>query len=126
MKKFLIVFSLITLALLTSCTRKVRWVEMNIGDIFKASYQYFNSREVEFIKLDSGETLYLSYNVVVEEGSLTLQWESPDEYLIWEETFNKNEQGTFEFTSETNGRHCLIIIGDETQGEFDLSWEIAE
>jgi len=126
MKRFLIVFSLITLALLTSCTRKVKWVEMNIGDTFKASYQYFNGREVEFIKLDSGETFILSYDVVVEDGSLTLEWENPDEDLIWKETFLENDQGTFEFTSETDGRYRLIVVGDETRGEFNFSWEIAD
>lgn len=91
-----------------------------------ASYPLFNGREVDFIKLESGETLHLSYDRIVEAGSLTLPWESPDEDLIWEETFTEGKQGTFDFTSEMEGRCRIIVIGDETRGELDLAWEIIE
>ncbi len=127
MKKIILFISLITIALLTSCTtRKIGWVETNFGSTFKASYQFFDGRATDTIKLNEGETLSLSYDLRVEDGALTLQLENPDGDILWEETFQENDKATVDFISEADGRVRLMVFGEETQGEFNFTWEIID
>lgn len=127
MKKGLIICFVIASVLLTSCSKtQTGWVATNIGENFQASYQRFDGREVETFQLDSGETFSLTFDIVVDEGSLTLTMIDPEDNQVWEETFSEDAQNSFEFTPETDGRYRLHIIGDETQGSFDLNWNITE
>ena len=73
MKKKWLGFALLMLVLLSGCSRKLSWVSTNYGNQFNASYQLFDGKQVDFIKVKAGERLTLDYEVVVNEGALTLQ-----------------------------------------------------
>ena len=127
MKKYSIILLLLPLLFLSSCSRtQIAWVEMNFGNDFEASYQLFDGEERERIQVDAGDTFSLSYDVTVDDGALTLQIEDPDGNTVWEETFLDDDEGVYEFTSDSSGRINLIVVGDNTEGSFDLSWEISE
>jgi len=127
MKKYSIILLLLPLLFLSSCSRtQIAWVEMNFGNDFEASYQLFDGEERERIQVDAGDTFSLSYDVTVDDGALTLQIEDPDGNTVWEETFLDDDEGVYEFTPESSGRINLIVLGDNTEGSFDLSWEISE
>jgi hypothetical protein len=126
MKKTLLILLLIPLLALslTSCVRKVGWVGMNVGSEMKASYRLFDGPQTSTIPLDAGEEVTLSYEVVVDSGALTLTLADPDRQLIWEETFEDDGAGVFTFEAELEGRYTLTTTGEETQGRFDILWEI--
>jgi len=127
MKKIWIAIFLIGTILLSACTTtKIGWVGTNIGNTFRASYQRFDGREIERIRLGAGESFALSYEVEVDEGSLTLQILDPGGDLVWEETYLEDTDSTFEFTPKNSGRYAIRIEGDQTQGSFELNWETAE
>jgi hypothetical protein len=127
MKKHLILLLLLPVFLLTSCSRtQVGWIEMNYGNTFEASYRLFDGEERERIQIDAGDTLSLSYDLNVKDGALSLQFVNPDGDTLWEETFLEDGEGVFDFTAEASGRYTLVVAGDNTEGNFDLSWEISE
>lgn len=123
MKKILLTVVLISALSLTACSQKqVGWVATNMGDTFEASYRRFDGREVENYQLEAGESFSLSYDIEVDEGSLTLELVDPQDELVWEETFSEDDEDVFEVTPETSGRYRLRVIGDDTQGSFELNW----
>jgi hypothetical protein len=126
MKKTFLLILIVLITMLTACTRKVGWVGSNIGNSFDATYQVFEGEETEKIRLSNGDRFSLNYDIIVEKGALTLQIRDPNKTLIWEESFRENIQDSLSFSAETGGRYTLDIIGDETQGGFDLQWEIKE
>ena len=123
MKKVLLTVVLLSALTLTACSRtQVGWVATNIGDTFEASYRRFDGQEVETYQLDSGESFTLSYDIEVDEGSLTLELVDPQDELVWEESFSEHAEDVFEFTPESSGHYRLRVIGDDTQGSFELNW----
>jgi len=123
MKRIIIATLIITTILLTGCSKtQIGWASTNVGDTFQASYRRFDGQEIETYQLESGESFTLSYNIEVEEGSLTLEMFDPEDNLVWENTFSEDAQDSFAFTPETDGRYELRVIGDETQGSFELNW----
>ena len=51
-----------------------------------------------------------------------LELVGPEDEPVWEESFSENAEDVFEFTAETSGRYQLRVIGDDTQGSFELNW----
>lgn len=123
MKKLLLAVVLISTLGVTACSNtQVGWVATNLGDTFKASYQRFDGQEVETYQLEAGESFSLSYDIDVEEGSLTLEFIDPEGNPVWEKTFSEDAKSTFEFSAENSGRYQLRVIGDDTRGSFELTW----
>ncbi len=126
MKKIFFIFTLLMVVVLPACTRQVSWVGMNYGNQYTATYELFDGKQKETIPLTAGETLTLIYDVEVKKGSLTLQFEDQEREILWAETFLESGEGVYAYTAETSGRYTLTVIGDQTGGGFDLSWEIAD
>ncbi|MCB2214068.1 hypothetical protein KQH50_01610 [bacterium] len=126
MKKSIAALLLILLATLTACTRQVGWVGMNYGTTLQASYQFFDGPKTETIRLEGGETFIMDYDVNVDDGALTLQWIGPGRTLVWEETFTADAEDVYTFSPNADGRYTLRVLGEETEGGFDLQWEIAD
>ncbi len=125
MKKFLVILSLLLVVLLSSCSKtQVGWVEMNYGNDFQASYQFFDGKETEKIKIDAGDNFSLTYDVDVDDGALTLEFSDPDGNVVWEETFLEDAEDTYDFIPQKSGRFTLTVSGDQTEGGFDLTWDI--
>ena len=126
MKKALIILFLITTMFLSSCTRKVMWVGTNIGNTFNATYQFYDGKQISTIRLDAGETLSLIYKIEVIKGELILQLLDPNKDPVWQERFVDDASGNFEITTDIGGRYRLNVIGEDTQGSFNLKWEFID
>jgi hypothetical protein len=126
MKKSIIILSILLFMLLSACTRQVGWVGMNYGNTYNATYQLFDGIQTESIQIDAGEKFSLAYEVAVDDGALTLQMVSPDKDVAWEAVFLGDSADIFSFTPEESGRYTLKILGDNTQGGFDLEWDITD
>lgn len=59
----------------------------------------------------------LNYDVNVDDGART---------LLWEETFTADAEDVYTFSPESDGRYTLRVLGEETNGGFDLRGEIAD
>jgi hypothetical protein len=113
--------------LLVSCggpTVKVGWVGSTGARSIAYRYRTFTGVERKRARLEAGETLVLDYEVTVAEGALTLQVQAPAGEAVWEATFREDESGTVEETVERGGAYEIVILGESTQGSFELSWEI--
>ena len=126
MKKSIVIITIALFALLSACTRQVGWVGMNYGNTYSATYQLFDGNQTESIKIDAGDKFSLSYEVDVDDGALTLQLIHPDKDVVWEAAFLQDNADTFSFSPEESGRYTLKILGDNTQGGFDLKWDIMD
>jgi len=126
MKKLMIAMILITVALLTSCTRQIGWVGLNYGNTFDFSYQFFDGKETERIEMAAGDTFRLSYDIEVNDGALNLELIDPDRDVVWQMTFREDVNDVFEFIPETGGRYTLNVIGDGTNGGVELRWKIKD
>ncbi len=125
-KKWLGFVFLMILVLLSACSRKLSWVSTNYGNQFNASYQLFDGKQLDFIKIEAGETLTLDFDVVVNEGALTLQLVDQDQNIVWAETFTASAKGDAAYTAEVGGRYTLAAVGDDTSGGFEIIWEISD
>ncbi len=126
MKKMMLLMTLIFAVFFSGCTTKANWVGMNYGDQFCATYFLFDGNQKETFSLTAGETLTLDYDVDVDAGRLTLQLEDASGEIVWAKTFLESAASVFGYTVLSSGRYTLKVIGDQTQGGFDLSWEISD
>ena len=126
MKKMIAFLSLITLLLLSACSRQVGWVGLNYLNTIDASYQLFDGQKVERIQVDAGDTFNLTYDIEVEDGALRFELLDPDREVIWEASFLEDNEDMIHFQAEKSGRYVLKINGDQTKGGFDLHWETSD
>lgn len=126
MKKLILIITIVLFTLLSACTRQIGWVGMNYGNSISATYQLFDGKQTETIRIDAGDKFSLDYEIDVNEGALTLQMVNPDKDIIWEAVFLQDTTDMFTFFSEEGGRYTLRILGDNTQGGFNIEWEIID
>jgi hypothetical protein len=50
----------------------------------------------------------------------------PNKNPVWQKRFSEDTSGNFTITPDIDGRYRLNVIGEETQGGFDLQWEILD
>lgn len=119
----------LTIAMLVGCARstiKIGWSGTSRPGVKAYSYTTFNGREKSTFRAEEGEMIVLDYEVTVDKGSLTLRVENPDGESLWEESFEEDGEDSVEISVDTSGRHQIVIVGNDTGGSFDLSWEIEE
>jgi len=126
MKKLILVISLILVVLLSACSRQVGWVGLNYLNTIDVSYQLFDGKKFERIQMDAGDTFSLTYDVEVEDGALRFDLVDPDREQVWEASFLEDSEDEMTFRVEKSGRYLLRIIGDQTEGGFELRWETNE
>lgn len=125
-KQLLIAIIVTTAAMLTSCTRQIGWVGLNYANTFDFAYQFFDGKETTKIDLGTGDTLWLSYDIEVNDGALSLELMDSEQAIVWQTTFLEDAKNVFEFVPETGGRYTLNIIGDGTNGGVVLRWKIKD
>src|SRR5690625_1881456 len=74
-------------------------------------------------KIKKGEDTTLNYNVSVQSGSLILKFIN-DTYVVFEEEFTSDQQGSFSFTPSSRIQ-IITVIGNDlnatTRGEAETS-----
>jgi hypothetical protein len=107
-----------------SSSLKVGWVGTDVPGAISYQYKRFSGVERQSFRADAGASFVLDYDVDVEEGTLLLRLAAPDGETCWERTLNEDDQESLTVTLRQDGRYRLEIEGLETQGAFELDWEI--
>ncbi len=133
MKRFLMysvsVFILAGL-LLTGCGggayRQVRimWAGSSNSGRMEYRYKTFTGVERKNERLEAGDTLAFEYDATVDKGTLTLQIQDPDDASLWEATLRESAEDRVDLTAEQTGTYTIVVEGDDTGGEFEVSWEV--
>lgn len=122
-KTLLATVSLImSIAILSGCTRSLLWVGNETSRHISASYTSYDGPKYKTIRLKKDDILAMEYKSEVKKGALTLRIKDPDKKVIAE--LESNTTGTKEIKAEMNGNYRLEIIGDETSGSFNIKWEV--
>ncbi len=99
------------------------WSDTHTANCIRASYDLFDGYEYGYINVETGQTFIIRYDVKVESGNLRVKIESPWGENVWQQYIKHNSKKEFAVQVTSNGRHKVMIIGDDTKGSFDVSWE---
>jgi hypothetical protein len=126
-KALLLIMAVLLLTLAVGCGQRriqIGWVESNLPGSLAASYVSFSGSEVRTVRADAGETLVLQYAAEVNEGTLAIMVEAPDDEMLWHVSLDEDAEDMADLPMEQDGRYSIVVRGDGTAGSFDLSWEV--
>jgi hypothetical protein len=122
--KLLAVICVFSLLVLPSCTEsgtRVLYSGSKAGDQISASYELFTGVDKKTFVADEGDRITFSYVSSVEKGKLTLEIYNPDDISI--ASFTSNRTGTRELDIEKTGKYTVKITGNQTKGQYQISWK---
>lgn len=106
-----------------SSSLRFGWHETSSRAHKAARYETFSGTEDATIRAEAGQTITLSYDVEVSKGSLGLALYAPDGTTLWEETFPADASDTVALRAPEDGRYTVRVVGVNTGGSFDISWQ---
>lgn len=107
--------------MMDSCVTNMS-IENSTFNSWNMRYGYLNGTQHKNIKLNSGEELTVNYSSVVKKGSLKILLLDSDKHKI--KNLLDDNSGKFKYTANKSGKYYLKILGDKTEGQFNLDWGI--
>lgn len=107
--------------MMDSCVTNMS-IENSTFNSWNMRYGYLNGTQHKNIKLNSGEELTVNYSSVVKKGSLKILFLDSDKHKI--KNLLEDNSGKFKYTANKSGKYYLKIVGDKTEGQFNLDWGI--
>jgi len=123
----LLLTALMAAVILAACgfsTVQIGMLENHLPGMWQASYATFTGTKTDSFRADTGQTLFLKYDVQVEKGTLDIQVKNPDGELVWDGDMQKDESGTAQVALKQPGRYNLLIEGQDAGGSWDLNWDV--
>lgn len=105
--------------MMDSCVTNMS-TEYSIFNSWNMKYGYLNGTKHKNIKLNSGDELTVDYSSVVKKGSLEILLLDTDKHKI--KNLLEDNSGKFKYTANKSGKYYLKIVGDKTEGQFNLHW----
>ena len=115
------IFSFVFLPSCGESGTRILYSGSKVGDQISASYDLFTGVDKKTFVADEGDTVVFSYVSSVEIGRLKMEIYDPDDTLIT--SFSSNKTGTQELDIEKTGKHTVKITGNQTKGEYQISWK---
>lgn len=103
---------------------EIGMVETNLPGRWRATYQTLTGAKVDTLTADAGEALVLSYDVQVTKGELSIEVRQPGDEPVWDVSLKDDAQAVVELDIQQDGRHRIVVEGDNAGGGFDISWEL--
>ncbi|ALX48534.1 hypothetical protein [Lentibacillus amyloliquefaciens] len=100
--------------------RKNKYFHNHRRNKLDISYEKFKGSDDYYFFLKKSEPFTFQFDVIVEEGSLTLELRSMKD-LLYTKTFTADENGTFTFTA-TRRFHTLSVEGHDTKGSCHMKF----
>ncbi|WP_234121831.1 hypothetical protein [Clostridium hydrogenum] len=97
-------------------------VENSTFNSWDMKYAYLNGTQHRNIKLNSGEELSVNYSSRVKKGALKILLLSPEKKNV--KNLLDDNSGKFEYKASESGTFYLKIVGNKTEGQFNLDWKI--
>ena len=126
-----IIVTIIVTIFLSGCdfsNVKIGEVRLMYGDSDDSHMSYnfkaFTGSESERVEVQAGQAILFEYEVVVDKGSVVIEWQNLSGEVVWRKALTEDESGSEEFAAEVSGSHALIVQGKGAAGSFDVSWEI--
>ena len=91
------------------------------GTVMNARFSSLNGSRGARFKLDQGDTIRINYELVCEDGSLTLTFEDKDGNILFT---NSETTGVKDITVETSQRYTLRLTAVKAKGSYDLTWSV--
>jgi methionine-rich copper-binding protein CopC len=128
-RKFLYTFLAVLLAaFMFGCSGvsslKKGWVETSGLRHANVRYHYFNGVEQMSFRASEGDDIQLDFEVQVEEGSLRIKLEGPDGNEVWSKSYQEDAEGSASMIAPEKGRYHLRVAGEETEGGYEISWDV--
>jgi hypothetical protein len=115
---------ILSFVILPSCGEsgtRILYSGSKVGDQISASYDLFTGIDKKTVIANEGDTVVFSYVSSVEKGKLKLEIYDPDDTLLT--SFSSNKTGTKELDIEKTGKITVKITGNQTKGEYQISWK---
>lgn len=133
-KRNLIIILLITIfqaGLLSGCNLskiKIGEVRMMYGSNEEGRIAYnirsFTGVESGSVQATKGQTIPFSYRVILDQGSLLIEWQDPEGEVMWQEVLAESGSGGAEISILFPGEYVIIVQGNGFSGNIDVSWDI--
>jgi|GEM_PF-3503077 len=95
-------------------------IENSTFNGWNMKYGYLNGTQHKTIKLNSGDEFTVNYSSVVKKGSLEILFLDTEKHKI--KNLLEDNGGKFKYTVNKSGKYYLKIVGDKTEGQFNLDW----
>lgn len=94
----------------------------NIGNQITGTYELLNGTQTKDIQVEAGQTIEFTYKSTVDKGSLTITVENTAQEKV--ANLQSGVDASEEVYADQTGKYRLVIKGENTQGSFDVKWEI--
>lgn len=84
----------------------------------------FNGSKKYTVRAQSGQTLTLDYDVMLDKGTMDIQIKNADGDVIWETAIDDAATDTADLPIEKDGKYQVVLKGDDMGGEYDVSWDV--
>jgi len=128
------VFLLLTIALsilMSACElNRVKFGEVRMmygaNEDGRISYDIstFTGVERGQVQAQKGQIISFAYQVVLDEGSLDIEWQDPQSEVVWRENLLESDHGDDEIEIISPGTYTIFIQGSGVRGNFDVSWQV--
>lgn len=128
------IFLLLTIALsilLSACElNRVKFGEVRMmygaNEDGRISYDISSFTGVERgqVQAQKGQIISFTYQVVLDEGSLDIEWQDPQGEVVWRKNLLEGDHGDDEIEIDSPGRFTIFIQGSGVRGNFDVSWQV--
>lgn len=128
------IFLLLTIALsilLSACgLNRVKFGEVRMmygtNEEGRISYDISSFTGVERgqLQAQTGQTILFTYEVVLDAGSLVIEWQDPQGEVVWRKNLLEGDHGDDEIEIDSPGRFTIFIQGSGVRGNFDVSWQV--
>ena len=118
---------LLTVITLTGCTSffsigtTVGFTGSQHGTVMNARFNSFNGARGARFKLEQGDTIRINYDLVCEEGSLTLTFEDRDGNILFT---NSEKAGVEDITVSSGQKYTIRLTAVKAKGSYDMSWSV--
>ena len=101
---------------------RLGWMGSEGPNYMKYQYKEFTGTENRMIYVNEPCNITIRYSIGVVRGRLILELVSPRGDIMWVRSFSNSTNGEDKVFVETPGWYNLVIIGQHTEGYFDVSW----
>jgi hypothetical protein len=126
-KQIMLFFMFVVALSIPSCSNsqvRIGWVGTQSEDHISSNYELFRGVEKVAFHAQEGQSVFLSLNTEVEDGTLEIRVMGPNGFLLWDKAYYQDAEEQVNIPLDCERRYDINIIGHHTRGKFDIYWEL--